>query len=53
MTFDDVYQFVISGWLILMIVLFVGIVVWVFWPKRKKKLESHGRIPLDDDKPEK
>ena len=36
-------------WLLVLVVLFLAIVVWVFWPKRKKKLEEHGRIPLRDD----
>jgi cbb3-type cytochrome oxidase subunit 3 len=28
---------------------FAGLVLWVYWPSRKKELESLGRIPLDDD----
>ena len=32
-----------------LMVVFVGIVAWAFWPKNKKKLEQYGRIPLDDD----
>lgn len=27
---------------------FLGLVFWVYWPSRKKELESLGRIPLDD-----
>jgi cytochrome c oxidase cbb3-type subunit 4 len=38
-------------WLVWLVLLFVGIVVWVMWPGRRRKLESHARIPLDDDDP--
>lgn len=30
---------------------FLGLVAWVYWPRRKQDLESLGRIPLDDDEP--
>jgi cytochrome c oxidase cbb3-type subunit 4 len=36
-------------WVVWLMLLFVGIAVWVFWPGRKKELEDHGRIPLDDE----
>jgi cbb3-type cytochrome oxidase subunit 3 len=29
---------------------FTALVVWVYWPSRKKKLEALGEIPLDSDK---
>ncbi|MFW6198865.1 MAG: cbb3-type cytochrome oxidase subunit 3 [Acidobacteriota bacterium] len=32
-------------------ILFVGIVAWVFWPRNRQRLERHGRIPLEDDEP--
>ena len=28
---------------------FVALVAWVFWPRRKKKMEEHGKIPLRKD----
>ena len=28
----------------------LAIVAWVFWPGRKRRLERHGRIPLDEDR---
>lgn len=37
-------------WLVWFMLLFVGIVAWVFWPRNKTRLERHGRIPLDDDR---
>ena len=30
---------------------FAGLVLWVYWPSHKEKLEEQGRIVLDDDKP--
>ena len=35
--------------LIAVTVAFTGLVLWVYWPSRRQKLESLGRIPLDDD----
>jgi len=28
---------------------FVSLVVWVYWPSRRGRLESYGRIPLESD----
>ena len=38
-----------SLWLVWLSVLFVGVVVWAYWPKRRRTLERHGSIPLRDD----
>jgi cytochrome c oxidase cbb3-type subunit 4 len=38
-----------SFWLVWLILLFVGIVAWVYWPSHKQRLESFGRIPLQDE----
>ena len=43
------YEWITSFWLVWLILLFVGIVAWVFWPKHKQRLERHGEIPLRDD----
>ena len=39
-------------WVLWLMLLFIGITVWVFWPGRKRELERHGRIPLDDNGPD-
>lgn len=36
-------------WVVWLMLLFLGIVAWAFWPSRKRDLESKGRIPLEDD----
>jgi len=28
---------------------FTSLVLWVYWPGRRERLESYGAIPLDDD----
>jgi cytochrome c oxidase cbb3-type subunit IV len=38
-----------SLWLLWLMLLFLGIVAWAFWPGRRRRMESHGRIPLEDD----
>lgn len=53
MTFEAIYEFVRSFWVLWLMLLFIGIVVWAFWPGRRKDLEAHARIPLDDDHLEK
>lgn len=41
--------FLKSLWLLWCVLLFVGIVAWVYWPSRKSRLEAHGRIPFKDE----
>ena len=39
-----------SLWLLWLVLLFIAIVAWAFWPKRKRSASSaHGEIPLNDD----
>jgi len=37
-------------YLLILIAAFIGIVVWVFARKRKKRFAKDARIPLDDGK---
>jgi cytochrome c oxidase cbb3-type subunit 4 len=43
------YEWVASLWLVWLVILFVGIVAWAFWPSRKERLQRHADIPLRDD----
>mgnify|MGYP001561730926 CR=1 FL=1 len=43
-----IYPTLKSLWVVWFAVLFVGIVVWVFWPSRRRRLEEHAQIPLRD-----
>lgn len=38
-------------WTLLVLVVFLGIVVWAFSKKRRKRFEEAARIPLEEDKP--
>lgn len=44
------YEVLRQLWVLWFMALFVGIVAWAFWPGSKRRLERHGRIPLDDGK---
>jgi cbb3-type cytochrome oxidase subunit 3 len=35
--------------LVLMLVIFVGIFAWAYWPSRKSAFEDQGRIPFRED----
>lgn len=38
-----------SFWGLWMMVFFVAIVLWAYWPKNKAKLEAYASIALRDD----
>jgi len=46
---DAAYELLHPYWVVWMMGFFIGIVVWAYWPRRKKELESLGNIPLRDD----
>lgn len=50
MDWHAIAEFLRSLWVLWLFIIFVAIVVWTMWPSRKKRLESLGRIPLDDDR---
>ena len=49
MDFERVFEFLQTFWVVWLMAFFVGICIWVYWPGRRRKLEPHGRIPLEDD----
>jgi cytochrome c oxidase cbb3-type subunit 4 len=46
----DLYEFVRSLWVVWLMLIFLGIVAWAYWPSRRRRLQKHGSIPLDDDR---
>lgn len=52
MELDTIYHLARSLWPVWLIGLFVGITVWVMWPRRKRELEAHAQIPFKNDDPE-
>jgi cytochrome c oxidase cbb3-type subunit IV len=45
---DDLVQTLKSLWGLWLMLIFVGIVVWVMWPGRKREMDDHARIPFKD-----
>ncbi|MGV6827352.1 MAG: cbb3-type cytochrome oxidase subunit 3 [bacterium] len=39
-----------SVWTVVVLVLFVGIVIWAMSPKRRKDFDEASRLPLEDDR---
>ncbi|SDG73682.1 cbb3-type cytochrome oxidase subunit 3 [Roseospirillum parvum] len=46
---QDVSELLSQFWGLWLLILFVGIIVWVFKPGNKDRLESQAMIPLNDD----
>lgn len=40
-----------SGWTVLLVATFIGIVAWAFSGRRKQRFDAAARMPLDDDVP--
>ncbi|MFO1038285.1 MAG: cbb3-type cytochrome c oxidase subunit 3 [Geminicoccaceae bacterium] len=36
-------------WQVWLFLLFVGIVIWVYWPGRKKEMDDDAMIPFRDE----
>ncbi|MFZ5790560.1 MAG: cbb3-type cytochrome oxidase subunit 3 [Pseudomonadota bacterium] len=49
MSWQEIHEFFAPIRVLWFTLLFVGIVLWVYWPKRRDELEAHARIPLVDD----
>ena len=45
----DLYAWVKPFWMAWLVLVFVAIAAWAFWPSRRKSLEKQGEIPLRDD----
>jgi len=35
--------------ILLMLAIFVGMAVWIYWPSRKSAMDRHAQIPLEDE----
>ena len=46
---EDFYAFVRSAWVVWMLILFVGIVVWVLRPSNRQRFRDASQIPLSED----
>ncbi|MEJ2121357.1 MAG: cbb3-type cytochrome c oxidase subunit 3 [Alphaproteobacteria bacterium] len=45
----EFYATLKSLWVVWLIMIFVGIVVWAYWPKRKAEMDDHAKIPFRED----
>lgn len=48
MNFDAIFEFLQTFWVVWLMVFFIGICLWAYWPGRRRRLEEHGQIPLRD-----
>ncbi len=49
---QTIYDFAVQFWGIWLMLLFVGIVAWAYWPGRKGEMEDRARIPFrEEDEP--
>ncbi len=46
---QTLYEVLRQFWVVWLMIIFIGIVAWAFWPSNKDELESHGDIPLRDE----
>jgi cytochrome c oxidase cbb3-type subunit IV len=49
MTYEQVASFTQVGALLLFVALFIGVLLYAFWPGNKKRFEEAARLPLEKD----
>jgi cytochrome c oxidase cbb3-type subunit 4 len=49
MTHEGLVEFAKTWGLVYLAILFIGVLVYAFWPGSKKKFERYGQIPLEED----
>ncbi|MCJ7599609.1 MAG: cbb3-type cytochrome c oxidase subunit 3 [Methyloceanibacter sp.] len=49
MSYEQVASFTQIAALLLFMAIFVGVVIYAFWPGNKKRFEEEGKIPLQKD----
>ena len=49
MDYGTVSTFAKSWGLVYLMVLFIGVCVYAFWPRNKEKFDQAARVPLDED----
>jgi cytochrome c oxidase cbb3-type subunit IV len=52
MTYEQVASITQVAALVLFVVLFVGVLIYAFWPGNKKRFEDAARLPLEQDPPD-
>ncbi|MGF1622849.1 MAG: cbb3-type cytochrome c oxidase subunit 3 [Rhodomicrobiaceae bacterium] len=49
MSYDDMRAFFGVTGLLIFVALFIGVLIYTFWPGNKKRFDRASRIPLEDD----
>ncbi|MGD1880601.1 MAG: cbb3-type cytochrome oxidase subunit 3 [Kiloniellaceae bacterium] len=49
MHYEQVAHFAATYGLIYFIIMFAGVLAYVFWPSNKEKFEEAARLPLEED----
>lgn len=49
MTLDTILETARSLWGLWLMLVFLSIVAWAFWPGNSRKFEGHGQIPFKDE----
>jgi cytochrome c oxidase cbb3-type subunit 4 len=52
MSYEQVASFTQTAALVLFMAIFVGVVIYAFWPGNKKRFEKDAQIPLQKDSDE-
>jgi cytochrome c oxidase cbb3-type subunit 4 len=49
----EIFENLRALWVVWLMLLFIGIVVWVYWPSRRRRAEMQDRanIPFRDEQP--
>ena len=45
----DAYDLLRPLWVVWLMLIFLGIVTWTLWPKRKAEMDDHAQIPFRED----
>lgn len=49
-TVMELYPIIKQLWVVWLMLLFLGIAAWAFWPSRKAKFERYAQIPFNEDR---
>lgn len=52
MSMSDLSEIARSLWVVWLMLIFLGIAAWAFWPRNRKRFERDAEIPLRDDRPD-
>ena len=51
MSLRELLPYLKSLWTLWFFLVFVSVIAWTLWPGRRRTMEAHGRLPLEEDLP--